>query len=356
MGLIRTLLALAVLFDHTPLGPLLVGGRNAVQLFYIISGFLMSYVLVEQKSYKSVRNFYASRYIRLYPVYLVVAVLSLIAAVAANPSFIAVYAEAPPAAIAVLVVSNVLIFFQDWVMFLGVYDGDLSPTANFATSEIPLYNGLLVPQAWTLGVELSFYLIAPFVLNSVARIVALLLASLALRTILLGVGIGYSDPWTYRFFPTELALFLSGALAHRYLLPRYLALAPEVSNVLSKAAVGVLLATFVLYPTLPFGSAGKIAFLLSTFIVLMPLTFVFQHSRQWDKWVGDLSYPLYIGHLLVARALIFVFTRLSIDSAVTYAITVVVVSLAFAAALNQFVAKPVDAYRSRLRSARIRLP
>ena len=41
MGTIRLLLALAVVFTHS-YGYLFTGGKLAVQLFYIISGYLMS--------------------------------------------------------------------------------------------------------------------------------------------------------------------------------------------------------------------------------------------------------------------------------------------------------------------------
>src|SRR5581483_8309273 len=115
--------------------------------------------------------------------------------------------------------SNLLLLGQDWVMFLGVQDGRLAFFSDFKRSDPMLYTGLLVPQAWTLGVELSFYLIAPWVLKDVRRVLALLSLSLALRVALVLTGIGLQDPWTYRFFPTELALFLVGALAQRYLLP-----------------------------------------------------------------------------------------------------------------------------------------
>ena len=44
MGILRTLLALSVVLDHLGGGATnqLVGGRLAVQLFYVISGFLIS--------------------------------------------------------------------------------------------------------------------------------------------------------------------------------------------------------------------------------------------------------------------------------------------------------------------------
>ena len=54
MGTIRLLLALAVVLSHS-YGYLLVGGRLAVQMFYIISGYLISYILIEAKSYHSIK-------------------------------------------------------------------------------------------------------------------------------------------------------------------------------------------------------------------------------------------------------------------------------------------------------------
>ena len=54
MGFLRTLLALSVVLDHLGGGTTdwLVGGRLAVQLFYVISGFLISYVLTATDHYK----------------------------------------------------------------------------------------------------------------------------------------------------------------------------------------------------------------------------------------------------------------------------------------------------------------
>ncbi|MFZ6693377.1 acyltransferase family protein [Undibacterium sp. SXout20W] len=76
MGTLRTLFAIAVVFAHC-YGFLLVGGRNAVQLFYMISGFLISFVLIEQRAYLRMKTFYINRFLRLYPVYFVVALMTL---------------------------------------------------------------------------------------------------------------------------------------------------------------------------------------------------------------------------------------------------------------------------------------
>ena len=225
MGVLRTLFAIAVVFAHT-YGFVFVGGKNAVQLFYMISGFLISHVLVERKTYSSINSFYINRYLRLYPIYFLVALLSLLVFVfaAANGKdvvFFQVYRDAPVAANILLGISNATIFFQDWVMFSAVKQKELVFSSDFFKSEVVLYPGLLVPQAWTLGVELAFYLIAPFVLARRRVLLLLLALSIALRAYLFYIGLGKSDPWTYRFFPAELALFLLGALAHQVLLPLY---------------------------------------------------------------------------------------------------------------------------------------
>ena len=72
MGILRTLLALSVVLDHLGGGATnqLVGGRLAVQLFYVISGFLISYVLTGTDRYQGATgHFYANRLLRLFPVY-----------------------------------------------------------------------------------------------------------------------------------------------------------------------------------------------------------------------------------------------------------------------------------------------
>ena len=50
MGTIRLLLALGVVFTHS-YGYLFTGGKLSVQIFYMISGYLMSLILINQKTY-----------------------------------------------------------------------------------------------------------------------------------------------------------------------------------------------------------------------------------------------------------------------------------------------------------------
>ena len=76
MGSIRTILALAVVFGHAG-AYLFTGGMLAVQLFYIVSGYLMSLVILSS-SYSSIKLFYLNRFLRLFPIYWFVALITLV--------------------------------------------------------------------------------------------------------------------------------------------------------------------------------------------------------------------------------------------------------------------------------------
>ena len=76
MGLIRVILALSVLGVHYHIQPQLgfVGGTVAVKFFYMISGFYMALILERKNNYKSIKSFYVSRYLRLFPIYIIFAI------------------------------------------------------------------------------------------------------------------------------------------------------------------------------------------------------------------------------------------------------------------------------------------
>lgn len=81
MGVIRLLLAVSVVLAHTSslFDFRFVGGKLAVELFYIISGFYMALVLTEKYNMKnSYKLFITNRMLKLYPIYWVVAILTIL--------------------------------------------------------------------------------------------------------------------------------------------------------------------------------------------------------------------------------------------------------------------------------------
>ncbi|EFF72987.1 acyltransferase family protein [Achromobacter piechaudii] len=351
MGFLRTLLALSVVLDHLGGGYAdhLVGGRLAVQLFYVISGFLISYVLTATDNYQGATGkFYANRFLRLFPIYLAVAGLTLLAHVMSGGAFFRFYEALPFSADLFLVLSNLFIFGQDWLMFFGIEHSALAFTGSFAHSEVPLYQGLLVPQAWTLGVEMSFYLVAPFVLGSPRRLLALLAASLALRGILIVTGIGLTDPWTYRFFPTELALFLIGSLSHQVLLPRVKAWTRRFHR-LPELGTAALFVYTLLHFSIGINHTVRDALAVLLFAALLPLAFLFQSRHRLDKAIGELSYPIYICHSLVILFFSWLLNDVEMHQPMLFSALVIAGCIGFSALLNGLVADPVERLRSRLR-------
>lgn len=322
MGSLRFLLALSVAYGHLGafLGFPLVPGDTAVQSFFVVSGFYMSLVLNGKYGHAGYWLFISNRLLRLYPVYLVVFAA-------------AVFLAAPPVPqLDVLgwlyfVVSQVALFGQDAVMFLAVKSGALAFTSNFNQSSGNLFEFSVVPQAWTLGIELWFYLLAPFFLRrSPAVIISLFVGSLALR-MALQFWLGLSgDPWSYRFFPSELALFLLGAIAHRF-----------DRRSLIVAAVTVAVVLFINRS----GGAGRLASVsfLAAAAVAIPWLFEKTQNMEADKFLGELSYPIYLVHILAG-------------SLIAGAVPALLATLAAAVALYLMIDRPIDRWRqSRLTRA-----
>ena len=351
MGLLRTLLALSVVLAHSPWhdGFVFVGGRNAVQIFYMISGFLMSHILATTGKYQDVSRFYISRCLRLFPLYYLVAFGALGAAVLHDRAVLHIYLDAPwPAALA-LAVTNLTLIGQDMIMFTGVKAGHFGFMTDFRQSDIPLYRGLLAPQAWTLSLELMFYAMAPFVLRRRQLMLGLLALSVLVRVVLFQQGVGTLDPWSYRFFPAELALFLLGAFSNQLILPLWQKhLADQAPSILPGAATLFLALASVTYFIVPIADGIKMVGLFGAFWVLLPLAFIYQNAVPRDRLMGEISYPLYISHLLVIGVIAPVVGRYTHYTAWMISLVNALCTLGFAAMLYLVVGRRLEHIRADL--------
>lgn len=352
MGLIRLLLSISVVLVHS-YGFALVGGRLAVQLFYMVSGYLISYVLVESQSYKTVRPFYINRFVRLYPMYICVAIVTIVYyllfdSTDSSNAFFSVYRNIDQLGALSLIIANITIFGQDWIMFTGSVGGVFKFISDFQATDFIVWHGLVVPQAWTLGVELSFYLVAPFVLRDKRYMVLLFLASCILRGILVLAGVGSRDPWTYRFFPAELALFLMGAFSHQLLSTQIRKIPPIYLSRLSPLVVYGFALYVLTFPYLPMRFVQGVLIIILFFLAL-PFFMEFQKSRPWDRFLGEFSYPVYISHILV----VYVFSDLHLIGAEGATMGGILMLLActllFSWVLIVLVGRPFEKYRALMR-------
>src|ERR1700692_3494890 len=96
MGLLRLILALAVVVDHAPqsFSLKLVPGDVAVEMFFMISGFYMALILstrYDTGNRSGIGAFYIARSLRLWPAYAITAAvlyawLALIPVVTGHPA------------------------------------------------------------------------------------------------------------------------------------------------------------------------------------------------------------------------------------------------------------------------------
>lgn len=283
----------------------------------------------------------ASRLARLFPVYLVVVAATLLAtaytvAKGQQSGFLTHFADLSPTGAAMVAISNVTMVGQDFMSF-SVIGADGIPwiTAHPLDSAARGENLLLIPPAWSLSVELFFYVCAPVLLRlSTRTLVGIGLASLAVRIVLQFAGLDY-DPWTYRFFPSELIFFLAGAVAFRLLTVK----ATKQSAWTGPALLGCLVVVAVIYWWIAHVPGVEFATPL-LFALAVPRLFAWTSHNKIDRWVGELSYPLYVVHLLVAKVLDSF--RLPITG-----VTLTLASLVAAAVLLLLVDLPTERVRQR---------
>lgn len=284
MGAVRLFLALVVAADHlqaTWLAPhyrlpiprelkLGVNAGFAVMMFYVISGFLISTVLAQKYSASpgGTLAFYRSRFIRIFSLYWPLAIVVLAFWPGAWTRFAA--ASLPDQ------MTGLLLFGMDWrISFLPT-----TYTASLSALQV----------AWTLGAELTFYVLAPLLLRSWSLTIAVLTVSLAVRFYFVAT-IGYSSVWTYMFLPSTIAFFLLGHIG-RVVAERFRRLeSPSVWMPIFVLAFGAL----ILGPP-PEWDGVQFWTAIVCFALALPGLFELTKDNRFLNGLGGLSYPVYLIH------------------------------------------------------------
>jgi peptidoglycan/LPS O-acetylase OafA/YrhL len=303
MGMVRVMLAMAVVLSHLPLASYkFLSGGLAVQAFFIISGFYMALVL--DGKYKDIGLFYSNRLLRLFPTYFVMVALTIGAVYLFNgsatmdPALVDRIMQ-DPVTTAVMAIENIVMVGQEMLFWFSIDDAGAlvwDPRGPLPDENTVVgWQGLFVPQAWSLSMELVFYAVAPFLARAGWKwIAAICAASIALR--LSGAFIEGTDYllWQGRFFPTALFLFLLGMLAHKAL-PFVATLPKAVGWIVALAT----LAFIVTFPLLGWTDIRLRWAVYAIFFVTTPFIFHAFKDNALDRWIGDLSYPIYMTQLFV---------------------------------------------------------
>ena len=290
MGLLRVLLALAVVITHN--GNTFLGSNPilAVPAFFIISGFVIALVLNE-KYLGNVSGFYFARFLRLWPSYAVVlaVVLLFFSSIRAIP-------DSPVANLHLYATSLSLLFFDTLGWFGFNQDLNIIVMMDGTKNGAPHSIVWRTPMAhmWSVGVELTFYMIAPLLARRWKAIAIVLIIAFVVHVVII-LNIPSHHPVrtksTFNSFYLFLAGMLSywawrhfqGLLGHFYIPPTLLAIGVGTITLWAGQPLALM------HPLLP-------DFLLLLFALLIIPLFHYSRQQWFDRQVGELSYGVYLTH------------------------------------------------------------
>lgn len=362
MGLLRFLLALSIVIIHsTPIfGLKLVSAEYAVRVFFLFSGFYMALVLNE-KYLTSYKTFIVSRALKLFPWYWLMLSLTIIAsllgyllssgqnALMLQPLFSYLsFGHFNLFSALSAIFTNIFIIGQDLLLYVGInpQNGAFFLTSNYNHTYPQVLYFQLIPQAWAISTELWFYLIAPFFVRKPKYLATGLVLSLILRTYLTNTGFS-TDPWTYRFFPNEICTFLLGSLIYHL----YLKIKNIKFNIwLLRLSFVVMLIFTIGYQWIPLTYAVKGSLYLLIIAGLIPLLFAFSKNSKFDRYLAELSYPMYISHLTL-HSIIYSDWFPKLESRGT---TLAILTIIFSVVVGKILFTELENFRQRLIIAKSR--
>lgn len=319
LGTLRLVLALVVVLFHAGVpDPWPQTGVAAVAVFYIVSGFAMTGLLDRHfaDGGGGIGGFYRDRLLRILPQYYVHLALytAVIVALGPAPHFQYGTADATVAAGYLTVVP--LCFF--------LYSASLSTY-------------MIIPQAWSLGTELLFYAIFPWLLRGRNReiwwTVACLTAFIAATH-----GLLDRDSFAYRIPPGPMLFFMIGHFLQRRR-------GGPVAAVLGALAVNALALAVKGELAVAYNAELHAAAFLGTVAVARLGR---MRSGRLDEALGAASYGCYLVHF----AVIFIADHLGIAGTLpfpAYVTGVAALSVLAGHATHVWVERPFAALRRALR-------
>ena len=326
LGAYRLLLALLVALSHNGVE---VAGLNpgviAVIGFYLISGYVMTGLL--RSHYATIGkagSFYLDRVLRLLPHYLVIAGITMawFLATGTHTDYLRV-APTP-----IHVVQNLLIVPLNFYMF------------NHADEFT------LIPPAWSLGAEVQFYIVAPFLLlarQSALRNIAL--AASGLVYAVASFGVINSDWYGYRLLVGILFVFMLGSILYD------LHQREEWRSRSWFLYLGVAAAATTLSLVLTYGGKIRLPYDRETLIGLVigvaAINLLARRPRRFvDDMLGNVSYGVFLCHYMVR----WTFFNGHVEG-VASEIAFLAISVLIATILYNIVERPILAFRRNLRKA-----
>lgn len=283
---LRAVAVVPVVLYHANV-PAFSGGFTGVDIFFVISGFLITSIIVSEidQGRFSIANFYERRIRRIFPALFAVLIVSCLLAIwLLLPSQFEIFAQSVAATS--LFASNILFW---------------SETGYFAApaSENPLLH------TWSLAVEEQFYVIFPLLLLAIHRwfggrwAVWLILFAIG-SFILSAVGVIYKPSATFYLAPTRAWELLIGSLLAIRAVPEIRS--KLILEVLALLGIGLIAwGVFGLSSDQPFPGLNALFPCLGTALIIYagqssPTTIGKFLGSKVPVFIGLISYSLYLWH------------------------------------------------------------
>ena len=312
---LRAIAVTAVVLYHLGIS-WIPGGFLGVDLFFVISGYVITRLILDsinQSSALDLRAFYAARLRRIYPAFIFMVVCTIIFIGVWAPEAIKRFLSDLPYALTGSINWLLVARHQDYFEAIG--------------------RPPLLQHTWSLAVELQFYLIWPIILltvlkyfgkKNIARIALLIAIISGVTLFLVSLQLDQSNAQqvSHIYFGTDthsLGLFLGSALAVSWI-PQNLSadIEKRAQDVVDAIGVVGLLGLIAVFLFIDETNAGlyRIAFpLAGIFGCLVIISLVHPASRFAPlissapfRWIGQRSYGIYIWHWVI-----FQVTRPSVD-------------------------------------------
>lgn len=319
-------------------------GRLGVGLFFVLSGFLITYLLLQEKSNHGnidAKSFYLRRAFRIWPIYFVVILasyfvfphISLLAYPGAN--------------------EKVAIYFWERLSFLLL----ILPNFAFILYDLPYW----CAQAWSIGVEEQFYYLWPWLIKYPKRRWWIILLFLAITAFVLLLGLHFlQDPKEVRL--TKIIAFMGqfrlqvmafgGLLAWLVFTEKN-----RILNFLFRKDIQYIVYSFsvllflsgIHFP----GFMEAYGVLFGFFIVNVACNpdSVIQLEYKWISYLGKISYGIYLYHVIAIVFTMNVLKNFVFASDLTYNLILYPVSatltILVCVASFECMEKPLLSYKDR---------
>jgi peptidoglycan/LPS O-acetylase OafA/YrhL len=278
-------------------------GGLGVYFFFVLSGFLITYLLLAEKKQFGeikIKEFYLRRILRIWPLYYLIVIIGFFILPNFNMFHISYLQES---------------FNQNFNINLFLYIIILPNLAFSIFSAVPN-----IGQVWSIGVEEQFYLVWPWLISKSKNIIKTLLILIsvlfAIKVGVLILGKFYSH--TAWYVPLKLFVAMSkfecmaiGGIG-AYLLFSDNKILKLIYNKIS------LYASLILLPGLIYITPDKLQDGIHIVYAILFLTIILNVSSNKVKinfenkmlnYLGKISYGIYMYHFMVIPAVIFVTKR-----------------------------------------------